>query len=143
MAKRVQELARYLVEHYDGEVERIWADADGQEVLKRLMALPGYGEQKARIFLAFLGKQIGVEPKGWCKAAGAYGEKVSRRSVADVVDAHVARRGARVQEGRQSRRQEDKQINMDQPNSTRRIRTVPRWLQAIALVATHAFAALL
>lgn len=87
MTKRVQELARYLVEHYDGEVEQIWADGDGQEVLSRLKALPGYGEQKARIFLALLGKQIGVEPKGWRAAAGAYGEKGSRRSVADVVDA--------------------------------------------------------
>ncbi len=49
-------------------------------------SLPGYGDQKARIFLALLGKQIGVEPKGWRQAAGDYGLEGSRRSIADVVD---------------------------------------------------------
>jgi len=55
-------------------------------VLKRLKALPGYGEQKALIFLALLGKQFDVRPDGWREAAGAYGEEGSRRSIADVVD---------------------------------------------------------
>jgi len=55
-------------------------------VLKRLKALPGYGDQKARIFLALLGKQIGVQPTGWREAAGAYGDDGARRSIADVVD---------------------------------------------------------
>jgi uncharacterized HhH-GPD family protein len=88
MAARIQQLASYLVEHYDGNPERVWADAaDGQEVLKRLMALPGYGKQKAQIFLALLGKQLGVQPPGWREAAGPYGEQGSFRSVADVVDA--------------------------------------------------------
>ncbi|GGP59062.1 HhH-GPD-type base excision DNA repair protein [Saccharothrix coeruleofusca] len=86
MAKRLQELARYLVEHYDGRPEGIWADGDGEEVLKRLKALPGFGEQKARIFLALLGKQFGVQPDGWREAAGHYGEEGATRSVADVVD---------------------------------------------------------
>jgi uncharacterized HhH-GPD family protein len=80
-------LARYLVEHHDGEVGRIWGEGDGIAVLGRLKALPGFGDQKARIFLALLGKQVGVEPVGWREAAGAYGEVGSRRSVADVVDA--------------------------------------------------------
>ncbi|WP_086827057.1 HhH-GPD-type base excision DNA repair protein [Allokutzneria sp. NRRL B-24872] len=89
MAKRLQTLARFLIEEYDGAVENVWTrgEPDGKEVLKRLKALPGFGDQKARIFLALLGKQLGVEPKGWRAAAGAYGEKGSRRSVADVVDA--------------------------------------------------------
>ncbi|WP_406692161.1 HhH-GPD-type base excision DNA repair protein [Saccharopolyspora sp. ID03-671] len=88
MAKRVQALAQHVVEHYDGRTERIWTDGDpdGKEVLKRLKALPGYGDQKARIFLALLGKQRGVQPKGWREAAGAYGDDGSRRSIADVVD---------------------------------------------------------
>ncbi|HEX6345714.1 HhH-GPD-type base excision DNA repair protein [Umezawaea sp.] len=87
MAKRVQELARYVVEHYDGDVSRIWADGDGAAVLGRLKSLPGFGDQKARIFLALLGKQRGVEPDGWRDAAGDYGVAGARRSVADVVDA--------------------------------------------------------
>jgi uncharacterized HhH-GPD family protein len=88
MAKRVQELCRYLVETYDGDATAIWTRGkpDGAEVLKRLKALPGYGEQKAKIFLALLGKQFGLKAAGWREAAGAYGEKGSRRSVADVVD---------------------------------------------------------
>ncbi|WP_040772842.1 HhH-GPD-type base excision DNA repair protein [Nocardia pneumoniae] len=89
MARRAQELARYVIEHYDGKAENIWtaSDPDGKEVLRRLKDLPGYGEQKAKIFLALLGKQRGVRPEGWRAAAGAYGEEGSRRSVADVTDA--------------------------------------------------------
>ncbi|WP_225731880.1 MULTISPECIES: HhH-GPD-type base excision DNA repair protein [unclassified Nocardia] len=88
MGRRTQELARYVVEHYDGKTEQIWTkgDPDGKEVLRRLKELPGYGDQKARIFLALLGKQLGVTPKGWEKAAGAYSEQNSRRSAADIVD---------------------------------------------------------
>ncbi|MEV5835829.1 HhH-GPD-type base excision DNA repair protein [Nocardia sp. NPDC052112] len=88
MARRTQELARYVVEHYDGKTERIWTqgDPDGKEVLRRLKDLPGYGDQKARIFLALLGKQLAVRPTGWETAAGAYSEPGSRRSAADIVD---------------------------------------------------------
>ncbi|MFF8649780.1 HhH-GPD-type base excision DNA repair protein [Streptomyces griseoluteus] len=85
MAKRVQALCQYLVEHYDGDAEAVWRDAgSGAELLKRLEALPGFGRQKAQIFLALLGKQLGVTPKGWREAAGAYGETKSYRSVADI-----------------------------------------------------------
>jgi uncharacterized HhH-GPD family protein len=85
MAGRVQALYQHLVERYDGRPEAIWeAVGTGAEVLKRLKALPGFGDQKARIFLALLGKQLGVQPAGWREAAGAYGEDGSRRSVADV-----------------------------------------------------------
>jgi uncharacterized HhH-GPD family protein len=88
MAKRLQSLAAYLVEHYDGDVSQIWLrdDPEGPEVLRRLKALPGFGEQKAKIFLALLGKQRGVRPAGWREAAGSYGDEGSFRSVADVVD---------------------------------------------------------
>jgi uncharacterized HhH-GPD family protein len=86
MARRVHALAQYVVERYGGRTDAIWTegDPDGPEVLKRLKALPGYGEQKAKIFLALLGKQLGVQPAGWREAAGAYGEDGSRRSIADV-----------------------------------------------------------
>nr|WP_033088645.1 HhH-GPD-type base excision DNA repair protein [Nocardia seriolae] len=89
MGRRVQELARYIVENYDGNTAGLWTegDPDGKEVLKRLKKLPGFGDQKARIFLALLGKQRGLDAKGWREAAGAYGEDGSRRSVADVTDA--------------------------------------------------------
>ena len=85
MAGRTQDLARTLVERYDGRAESVWADApDGDALLRRLRELPGFGAQKARIFLALLGKQCGVTPPGWREAAGEYGEDGARRSVADI-----------------------------------------------------------
>ncbi|MET7539140.1 HhH-GPD-type base excision DNA repair protein [Streptomyces sp. NPDC005507] len=85
MAKRIQQLCQYLVEHYDGDASAVWESVkDGRELLKRLNDLPGFGTQKAQIFLALLGKQLGVRPKGWREAAGAYGEAKSFRSVADI-----------------------------------------------------------
>ncbi|MET8981513.1 HhH-GPD-type base excision DNA repair protein [Streptomyces sp. NPDC004539] len=85
MAKRVQQLCQYLVEHHDGDAEKVWAGVgSGAELLKRLEALPGFGKQKAQIFLALLGKQLGVRPKGWREAAGSYGEAKVYRSVADI-----------------------------------------------------------
>lgn len=88
MGARVQKLAGYVVERYGGDVSRLWTEAtSGVELRRRLGELPGYGDQKARIFVALLGKQLGVEPEGWRQAAGAYGEQGSRRSIADVVDA--------------------------------------------------------
>ena len=91
MARRVHALAQHIIENYDGDTAGIWTAGrpkpDGPEVLKRLKALPGFGEQKAKIFLALLGKQRGVQPKGWREAAGSYGDRGSRRSIADVTDA--------------------------------------------------------
>ena len=85
MAKRVQQLCAFLVEHYDGDAAAVWRDAaSGKDLLKRLNELPGFGRQKAQIFLALLGKQFGVRPEGWREAAGAYGEDGSHRSVADI-----------------------------------------------------------
>ncbi len=85
MSGRVAALCGALVEHYDGRAEAVWSDvADGKELLARLEALPGFGRQKAQIFLALLGKQLGVRPEGWREAAGPYGEDGAQRSVADV-----------------------------------------------------------
>ncbi|MFD5720846.1 MULTISPECIES: HhH-GPD-type base excision DNA repair protein [unclassified Streptomyces] len=85
MGKRIHQLCQYLVEHYDGDASAVWKDAgDGAELLRRLKDLPGFGPQKAQIFLALLGKQLGVRPAGWREAAGAYGEAKSFRSVADI-----------------------------------------------------------
>jgi uncharacterized HhH-GPD family protein len=87
MAKRVQSLARVLVEEFDGRAENVWIGAtDGSDLVTRIGRLPGFGDQKARIFAALLGKQFGLDTQGWRDAAGAYGEKGSFRSVADVVD---------------------------------------------------------
>ncbi|MCX5266008.1 HhH-GPD-type base excision DNA repair protein [Streptomyces sp. NBC_00199] len=85
MAKRIQQLCQYLVEHYDGDAAAVWKDVGtGEELLERLEELPGFGRQKAQIFLALLGKQLGVRPTGWREAAGSYGEPKSFRSVADI-----------------------------------------------------------
>jgi uncharacterized HhH-GPD family protein len=89
MAKRIQALAREVVDSYDGDAAGLWTvgDPDARELLRRLKALPGFGEQKARIFLALLGKQYGVTPTGWRAAAGEFGKAGTHISVADIVDA--------------------------------------------------------
>ena len=88
MAARIQALARVVRDEYDGDASGIWTGADsGAELFNRVTKLPGFGEQKARIFVALLAKQLGVRPPGWERAAGAYAEEGSFRSVADVVDA--------------------------------------------------------
>ena len=89
MAKRIQTLAQIVVDQYGGEASALWTagDPDGAEVLRRIKSLPGFGEQKAKIFLALMGKQYGVTPKGWREAAGDYGKAGSFMSVADVKDA--------------------------------------------------------
>ncbi len=85
MAGRVQALCRLLVERYDGDAASLWRDVDGgQDLLRRVQELPGFGQQKAKIFVALLGKQYGVRPPGWREATGPYGEEGSRRSIADV-----------------------------------------------------------
>ncbi|MFD9629308.1 HhH-GPD-type base excision DNA repair protein [Streptomyces violascens] len=85
MAKRIQQLCQFLVEEYGGDAAGVWTGVGtGAELLARLKALPGFGEQKAKIFLALLGKQLGVRPKGWREAAGPYGEANCFRSVADI-----------------------------------------------------------
>jgi uncharacterized HhH-GPD family protein len=88
MAARVQDLCRVLAEGYDGNVTGLWRDVpDARELLERLVRLPGYGKQKAQIFVALLGKQRNVRPAGWREVAGSYGDEGVYRSVADVTDA--------------------------------------------------------
>jgi uncharacterized HhH-GPD family protein len=92
MAKRAQELARTIVDNYGADPAATWTGArTGAELQADLAKLPGFGEQKARIFTALLGKQFGVRPSGWREAAGDYGAEGSLRSVADVVDADSLR----------------------------------------------------
>jgi uncharacterized HhH-GPD family protein len=87
MAGRIQDLARHVQHEYDGDTARLWTDAtSGRDLLRRLQALPGFGKQKSQIFVALLGKQLGVRPDGWREAAGNYGDEGAFRSVADVVD---------------------------------------------------------
>jgi uncharacterized HhH-GPD family protein len=85
MAGRVQALAGVVARDYAGDAARLWTGADsGAVLLARLRALPGFGDQKARIFTALLAKQVGVNPPGWQAAAGDYAQD-GYRSVADVV----------------------------------------------------------
>jgi uncharacterized HhH-GPD family protein len=86
MAGRVQALCRQIADKYRGDAAALWREASsGRDLLTRMRALPGFGEQKARIFVALLGKQLGVRPEGWQEAAGAYADAGSTRSIADVV----------------------------------------------------------
>jgi uncharacterized HhH-GPD family protein len=87
MAERVQALAAHVVEEYAGDTARLWGEAaSGKELMQRLTSLPGFGKQKAQIFVALLGKQLGVRPPGWDDVAGDYASDGAFRSVADVVD---------------------------------------------------------
>jgi uncharacterized HhH-GPD family protein len=86
-AKRVQELCRIIVDRYGGRPADIWETAtDGEELSRRIRALPGFGIQKAQIFIGLLGKQLGVRPPGWESAAGRFGQPGTYYSVADIVD---------------------------------------------------------
>jgi uncharacterized HhH-GPD family protein len=89
MAARVQSLCRAIVDDWGADASSIWTsgDPDGAEIVRRLKRLPGFGEQKAKIFLALLGKQYGCDAAGWREASAPYGEPASYRSVADIVDA--------------------------------------------------------
>jgi uncharacterized HhH-GPD family protein len=87
MAARVQELAKLVVERYGGRTEAIWEGAtSGEDLFRRVKELPGFGEQKARIFVALLGKQLGVRPEGWDAVSTPFSERGSFRSVADITD---------------------------------------------------------
>ncbi len=84
MAARIGELCRFVADTHDADAARIWTDAaDGADLLERLRALPGYGDEKARIMVAILGKRFGVRPDGWEAAAGPFADGVPR-SVADI-----------------------------------------------------------
>jgi uncharacterized HhH-GPD family protein len=84
MAKRTQALCQHVIDNYDGDVAAIWADpASGQELLKRIRALPGFGDEKAKIFTALLGKRLGVRPDGWEQVVAPFDDD-KPRSVADI-----------------------------------------------------------
>ena len=113
MAGRIQALCRQLIDHWDGDAAALWTTApDGAELLRRLRVLPGFGEQKARIFVALLGKRLGVRPDGWREAAGPYGQEGSYRSAADVTDADSL---ARVRAFKQAAKQAAKQAGQAGP----------------------------
>ena len=87
MAGRVQEMCRAVADDYGNDAANVWAGVkDANELLKRIEALPGFGKMKAKIFLALLGKQLGVRPKGWREASGDFGAEKSYKSVADITD---------------------------------------------------------
>jgi len=101
MAGRVQTLAAVVADDWQGDAARIWTadDPDGAEVLRRLKVLPGFGEQKAKIFLALLGKRQNLTAAGWREASAPYGEEGSLKSVADIVDPESL---ARVRESKRA-----------------------------------------
>jgi uncharacterized HhH-GPD family protein len=84
MARRTHELCQFLVERYGGDAEAVWKGvSSGEELYRRLRELPGYGEEKAKIFLAILAKRLGQKPAGWKAAAAPFSDEVPR-SVADI-----------------------------------------------------------
>jgi uncharacterized HhH-GPD family protein len=93
MAARVQEMATLVVDRYEGRPEGIWDGAgSGDELVRRVKELPGFGEQKAKIFVALLGKQLGVQPEGWETASAPYSDAGSFRSVADITSTDTLER---------------------------------------------------
>ena len=87
-SERVQQLSRIIVQDYAGEAAGIWEGAtSGAELLRRVKALPGFGEQKAKIFVALLGKQLDVRPPGWQEVSQPFGDPGTTFSVADITDA--------------------------------------------------------
>jgi uncharacterized HhH-GPD family protein len=89
-AKRVQELCRIVIDEYKGKADRVWKTAKtGDELYRRIKALPGFGEQKARIFIALLGKQLRIATPGWQEAAGDFGRPGTFMSVADITSAET------------------------------------------------------
>ena len=90
MAARVQEVCRVIAEDYGGQAENIWTSAaNGAELFERVKNLPGFGAHKARIFVALLGKQLGVRPDGWQAASTPFGDDGTFLSVADITDAQT------------------------------------------------------
>jgi uncharacterized HhH-GPD family protein len=101
MGKRVQALAQAIVDDFDGDAGAVWRDVEtGDELHRRLIALPGYGEEKTRIFIALLAKRFGVRPKGWEEAAGPFSDDTPR-SVADIDSPETL---ARVRQWKQARK---------------------------------------
>lgn len=84
MGRRIHELCNELVEHYGGDAGAVWRDVDdARELHRRLRQLPGYGEEKTKIFIAILAKRLGIRPEGWEEVAAPFSDD-QPRSVADV-----------------------------------------------------------
>jgi len=114
MGKRIHAVCKALVADHEGNAANIWKGVDdASEVYRRLRELPGYGDEKSKIFIAILGKTQGVEPAGWRDAAGKFGDD-SPRSVADVHD-EVSLGKVREWKKAQKAAQKDKQ---DRPATT-------------------------
>jgi uncharacterized HhH-GPD family protein len=89
MGKRTYALCRFLADEYGGDAAAVWTGASsGAELLTRVEALPGFGEEKAKIFVALLAKRFGVRPKGWEEAAAPFSD-AAPRSVADIDSAEA------------------------------------------------------
>jgi len=86
-AERVQKVAQIIMDDYDGDAAGVWTSAStGEQLLQQVTALPGFGKQKAQIFVALLAKQMEVRPVGWRQASAPFGEPQSALSVADIED---------------------------------------------------------
>ncbi len=84
MGERTHAVCVHLVEHYDGQADKIWKGVrDAQTIHDRLRELPGYGEEKTKIFMAILAKRFGKTPTGWEEVAAPFSDDVPR-SVADI-----------------------------------------------------------
>jgi len=105
MARRAHALCQFVVEHYDGDAARIWKTAKtGDELYRRLRELPGYGDEKTKIFMAILAKRLGKKPAGWEEAAAPFSDSTPR-SVADIDSAESL---ARVREFKQLKKKQGK-----------------------------------
>jgi uncharacterized HhH-GPD family protein len=105
MGKRAQALIQQIVDEYGGDASRIWLDAkDGEDLQRRLLALPGFGPDKTRIFIALLAKRLGIRPDGWEEAAGPFADDTPR-SVADIDSPETL---ARVREWKQMMKKQGK-----------------------------------
>ena len=97
MAARTQDLCRHIVEHHGGDAAAIWTTAtDGDDLYRRLRALPGFGEAKARIFIAIVGRRLGAAPEGWERHAATWASIADVETFADVTTIRDAKRAAKA-----------------------------------------------
>ncbi len=86
MGERIHKLCVHLTDNYDGDGAAVWSDEpDASTLFKRIRDLPGFGDEKSKIFLALLAKRFGAAPDGWEELAGPFGDDTPR-SAADIHD---------------------------------------------------------
>jgi uncharacterized HhH-GPD family protein len=84
MAARVQALCATVAGEYCGDAAAVWSGVgDAPELLRRLRALPGFGDMKARIVLGVLAKHLGVRPRGWADLVPDFPTLADVHTVAD------------------------------------------------------------